>query len=104
MIDVGLQKGDEVYVSVRVNKSLVADLVISVFSKTELSVELYTDSDADVVIVHEALLASIGAVGYRLERPHLKELLMKRVQQLKREDEEEEENNPPPPSISDMPF
>jgi hypothetical protein len=100
----GLRKGDEVYVSIRVNKHLEADFLITVLSSNETSCEMYADPETDIIRLREALQVSLGTVNYRMEQPRLKRLLQERIAQLKAEAEEVEEKDPPTPTSNDIPF
>jgi len=100
----GLQKGDEVYVSVRINGKDNADIVINAVSSNEVAAELWCDAEADMVALHEAVKAACGAIDYQLQKPRLREMLAERIAQLKREAEEAEWDNPPAPTSDDILF
>lgn len=104
MNKIGLQRGDEAYVSVRINKTSVADLVITAISPIEVSADLFVDPDADMVAVYEALKSAFGAVDYALKKPTLRALLEERIRELKQESEERWGDNPPAPPSDDFPF
>ena len=104
MNNVGLARGDEYYVSVRINKQLIADFVGLTISITETSCELYLDPDANEIAVFEALKAATSTMDWHVQRPRLKQLLQERIALLKKESEEEGEDNPPPPSTDLLPF
>jgi len=100
----GLQKGDEAYVSVKINRRNIADIVVNAISSNEISEEIWCDTDADMVAVYEALKAACSGVDYQLQRPHLREMLAERIAQLKSEDEEAEGKPPCPDDLCDIPF
>jgi hypothetical protein len=100
----GLQPKDEAYVSVRINRHLALDILISTISRTEVSAEVWGDDYVDLVSVYEALKAATGAVAHELEKPRLKRLLEDRIAQLKRESGEAGEDYPPAPPTDDIPF
>jgi len=92
----GLKKGDEAYVSVRINKALHLDVIVNCFSATEVSAEIHGSSEADLIAVSEVLKSACGAVDYLLQKPVLHKLLQERIAQLKAEIAREEEELPPP--------
>lgn len=100
----GLARGDEAYVSVRINKRFEFDVIISAVSNTEVSVEVHGDTEANVLAGHEALQAATNAVAFILEKPRLKAILKERIAELREEIEDEAEGDPPTPSADDIPF
>jgi len=100
----GLHKGDEAYVSVRINRKMCVDFLIDTINSHEVACELWGDVDVDFIAVDEALKAALGGVAHQLEKPRLKKLLQDRIAQLKRESEEAEREDPPAPSTDDIPF
>ncbi len=101
----GIQVGDEAYVSIRINKVLHLDVIVSSLSKSEVTAEVYGSSEADLIAVSEVLKSACGAVDYLLQKPMLHKLLQERIAQLK-EEIALEEGEPPSPTdgIEDIPF
>lgn len=104
MVNAGLKREDEVYVSVRLNKTLACDVVSHVISHNEVSTDLFLNEDVDIIATYEGLKAALAAIEWRLQQPTLKRLLNERIAQLKREDEEAEGEPPYPDSLNDIPF
>jgi len=100
----GLVKGDEAYVSVRINRHMSVDLLVTAISDQEVGVEVWGGEDADLFAVYEALKAAAGAVRHQLEKPRLKQLLEERIAQLKKQSEEAGWEDPPTPLTDDIPF
>jgi len=101
----GLHKGDEAYVSVRINKVLHLDIIIAATTDTTVEAEVHGAADADLISSGEALKAASGAVDFLLERPRLKKLLAERIAELREEIAEEGANAPSPADgLEDIPF
>ena len=102
---IGLHRGDEAYVSVRINKVLHLDIIITATTDTTVEAEVHGAADADLISSGEALKAATGAVDFLLERPRLKKLLAERIRELRDEiAEESAKADSPTDGLGDIPF
>jgi len=102
---IGLHKGDEAYVSIRINKALQLDIIVTATTDTTVEAEVHGASDADLISCGEALKAAAGAVDFLLERPRLKRLLAERIRELRDEIAEESARaDSPTDGLEDIPF
>jgi hypothetical protein len=100
----GLIKGDEAYVSVRINKKIHVDIIVTAHSQAEILAEVHGSSEADLIAVSEALKACCGSIDYLLQKPTLKKLLEARIAELREEIAKEGSEPPYPADDSDIPF
>lgn len=94
---IGIRGKDEVVVVVYRNSVSLGEIVLRALSNQELSVSVFIDNETDLVVMHEAIVASGNAVNFHLQRPRLRELLNERIAELKAEDEAGEVGEPPFP-------
>lgn len=104
MSHIGLGAGDEVVVTVRLNKEILLDVVLHVISANMVESKMYVDQEDKLVVAKEALAATLSTVDYRLELPHLRGMVQKRINELRALADEEEGEPPYPIDEGDIPF
>lgn len=104
MSGVGLRKGSHGMVTVSVDGQDLADVTIFAFDNASARADLYIDTDDDLIVVSEVLAAAIAAVQFKMEKPRLKKLIAKRIEELRQMDLEGEEGVPPYPNVDNIPF
>jgi hypothetical protein len=106
MNKVGMAAGDQWHVHVKRDARTLCTCRIKVSDDFTAESSLYMIDDEDLISVREALMAVVGVIDFKLEKPRLQRLLRERIAQLKsREDQLEEELPPSPTADSDtFPF
>lgn len=87
-----------------VDQSLLATVMIEVVAENVLTSSLIADPEADIIMLHEISAGAKESLWVACQRPQMKKLLEKRIQELRDAEDKAEGGEPPYPNVSDIPF
>jgi len=100
----GIREGQEIGVLFYRDETFLGAVIISPSSPGEVGIQVHYYEEADLVALTEAAASALGALRYESDKPRLRLMIAKRIEELNALDEGEIEGDPPtPPTIDSVP-
>ena len=104
MTRLGMRKGERYEVYVVKSDEVLGSVEHVVLTADSVQTSVFVEAPKSLVAIHEALAAAASAVDFHMHKDNLRELVQRRIAELKEGREGEESKPPFPDDVTDIPF